>query len=345
MRLGAVSVVALLPLTACGGESDNDEGAGVGSEGSLRVGHGGSPGDVISEALDIFAEQVDEGTDGRWTINHYGASQLGDERELIEAVSMGSVDMTIVTNSPIGNFVPEALFYDLPGLYSDIDHVEAVNESYVVNEYLADALLDQGLVFLATTHGGFRNMTNNRGPIENVEDLSGLTVRVQESPMIDATYSAVGGVNTVPIPISELYTALDSGVANAQENPTILVRDFDLAEVQDYMSITEHSFFPRHLLINEGVWETMSEEDQQVFLDAADEAAAFKNQYYRDESEQARQDLESLGMQINEPGESFHEEFYQLMEDEVYPEFVDDIGGGDAEIGQQIIDDIRDMAD
>ncbi|WP_157983846.1 TRAP transporter substrate-binding protein [Nesterenkonia muleiensis] len=349
----SISVLVGLPLlvlTACGatgdeGDSSQNSNGETVAEGSLRLGHVGSPGDVFDQSMDILIEELDEATEGRWTIEQYGSSQLGDERELIESVSMRTVDMALVTNAPIGNFVPEALFYDLPGLYQDIEHVEAVNNSEIVREYLAEALLAQDLRLLEVTHGGFRNMTNNSGPVETLDDLSGLSMRVQESPMINATYAALDGVTSVPIPMSEVYTALEQGVANAQENPAIMIRDFDLYEVQDFMTITEHSFFPRYILINEDVWQGIPEADQDLFLQAALEAAEFKNAYYVDETEQAIDELIEGGMNVNEPPEEFHEEFSQLMLDEVYPQFYEQIGGGDAEEGERIIQEIIDLAD
>lgn len=340
---GALTLPLL--LAGCGNGDDGGGEAGDEAGGAIQLGHTAPPGDVISQTLEEFSELVEDGTDGRWTVQLAGAGQLGDERELIESVSMGTVDATLVSNAPIGNFVPEALFYDLPGLYQSIEHVEEVNESPVMQEYLPEALLEENLMLLATTHGGFRSITNNRGPIETIDDLPGLTMRVQESPIINATYSALEGVTPVPVPISELYTALEQGVADAQENPAILVRDFDIHEVQDYMSLTEHSFFPRYIMINDDVWETIPEEDQNVILEAAAEAEDFKNTYYVEETQQALDDLTELGMEINEPDPEFNEEFTQLMIDEVYPQFYDQIGGGDAAEGERIVEEILALAD
>jgi tripartite ATP-independent transporter DctP family solute receptor len=262
---------------------------------------------------------------------------------LVEGVSLGTVDMTLVTNAPIGNFVQEALFYDLPGLYQDLDHVHAVADSELVQDYLAEALLREDLRLLGVTDGGFRNITNGRGPIETIDDLQGIKMRVQESPMIMATYGAIPGVTPVPVPIGDLYTSLDQGIVDAQENPAILVRDFKFFEVQDHMTLTGHSFFPRHLIINEDIWQSMSEEDQEAFRAAAEEMVQFKNDYYANETEQALEDLRDEGMEVIDPDSSFATEFNELMQAEVYPEFYDEIGGGDAKRGEDIVQQILDM--
>lgn len=342
MKRIALAIVAapILLMAACGSDS------GGSSDGqALRLGHGGAPGDILTQSVERFDELVQEGTDGRWSVENYGASQLGNERDLVEGVSLGTVDMTLVTNAPIGNFVPEALFYDLPGLYQDLDHVHAVAESSIIEDHLAPALLEKDLRLLGVTDGGFRNITNSTREVQAIQDLDGIKMRVQESPMIMATYGALPGVSPVPVPIGDLYTALDQGVVDAQENPAILVRDFKFYEVQDYMTLTEHSYFPRHLLINESIWASMSEEDQEVFRSAAAEMVEFKNDYYASETEAALAELEENGMQVTEPDGSFKAEFAEIMKSEVYPEFYDEIGGGDAAKGEQLIQQIIDLAE
>jgi len=161
--------------------------------------------------------------------------------------------------------------------------------------------------------------------------------------MIMATYGAIPGVSPVPVPIGDLYTSLDQGIVDAQENPAILVRDFKFYEVQNYMTLTQHSYFPRHFLINEGVWNSLSADDQKVFQEAIDEVVAFKNDYYATENQTAIDELEAEGMSINEPAKEFATELGELMRAEVYPQFYEDIGGGDAKKGEQIIQQIIDL--
>lgn len=361
-RAGAVLAVALaLVVSACGGgpsdtpnakdptspsvDSANGHSGGGESGGVLRLGHGGAPGDVLTQSVDHFNELLQEATDGRWSVENYGASQLGNERDLVEGVSLGTVDMTLVTNAPIGNFVPEALFYDLPGLYRDLDHVHAVAESPIIEEHFAPALLNKNLRLLGITDGGFRNITNSRGPVKTLGDLNGIKMRVQESPMIMATYAAIPGVTPVPVPIGDLYTALDQKIVDAQENPAILVRDFKINEVQDYMTLTGHSYFPRHLIINEAVWTKISEEDQNAFREAAAGMVEFKNNYYADETENAIAELRESGMQIDEPDPSFNSELADIMRREVYPQFYSEIGGGDADAGERLIQQIIELGE
>ena len=341
-------ILFVLATTACNHseetKSNNETSTSNSSDAMiLKLGHGGASGDILNQSVDLFSEYVEEHTDGRYIIENYGASQLGNERDLIEGVSLGTVDMTLVTNSPLGNFVEEALFYDLPGLYSDLDHVHKVADSEIVREYLAEKTLEQNLRLLAVTDGGFRNFTNNIRPIYEIEDLSGIKMRVQESPLIRETYDAIPGVSPTPIPIGELYSALEQGVVDGQENPTILINDFKLAEVQQYLTLTGHSYFPRHLFINENIWKTIPEEDQQVFLEASKEMEKFKNDYYAEQNVKVIKELKDQGMEVNEPNENFMEDYFKIMREEVYPKFYKEIGGGNEVEGKRIIEEIIEM--
>ena len=332
-----VLCLVLLSATAC------TDGAVADDVVTLRLGHGGSPGDVLDQSIEILTEHLDEHTEGRVVIENYGASQLGNERDLIEGVGIGTVDMTLVTNAPLGNFVPEALFYDLPALYADLDHVHAVAESSITTEVLAGALLERDMRLLTVTDGGFRHITNRAREITEPQDLAGIKMRVQESAVIQATYEAIDGVTAVPVPIGDLYTALEQGVVDAQENPTILTRDFQFNEVQAYMTLTAHSYFPRHLIINEDAWEQLRESDQQALQEGAEIMKEFKNAYYEDEDEQAREELEERGMTVSESTSEFDEALQERMQAEVWPQFYEQIGGGNAARGEEIVDEIMAM--
>src|SRR5690625_3987493 len=294
-------------------------------------------------------------SDGRWVVENYGSSQLGNERDLIEGVSMGTVDMTLVTNPPIGNFVEEAMFFDLPGLYEDVDHVHrVVADESIMQDHVVPAFLEKDLRLLGTTDGGFRVFTNNGKEIRTLEDLAGVKIRVQESPVLIAAYEATPGVTAVPIPMGDLYSALDQGVVDAQENPAIMVRDFNFAqenpaimvrdfnfaEVQQNLTVSNHSYFPRHILINEDIWQGISDEDKEHFHAAIADMVSFKNEYYVNETDKAISEVEAAGMNIVEPDPSFAAEYLSLMEEEVYPLFYAKIGGGDETKGEEILNKI-----
>lgn len=333
----AVAMFAIATTAACGA----GEGAGSADGGTLRLGHVGSPGDVFTQSVEVLDERLQELTDGRWVVENYGSSQLGNERDLIEGVSMGTVDMTLVTNPPIGNFVEEAMFFDLPGLYEDVDHVHrVVADESIMQDHVVPAFLEKDLRLLGTTDGGFRVFTNNGKEIRTLEDLAGVKIRVQESPVLIAAYEATPGVTAVPIPMGDLYSALDQGVVDAQENPAIMVRDFNFAEVQENLTVSNHSYFPRHILINEDVWQSISDEDKEHFHTAIADMVEFKNEYYVNETDKAIAEVEAAGMNIIEPDPSFASEYLSLMEEDVYPLFYAKIGGGDEAKGEEILNTI-----
>lgn len=343
--LGATVIAfGLLATAACGGGSGNggDDGNSQSQDGgTLRLGHVGSPGDVFSQSVEVLDGRLQELTEGRWKVENYGSSQLGNERDLIEGVSMGTVDMTLVTNPPIGNFVEEAMFFDLPGLYESVEHVhKVVADDSIMVDHVAPAFLEKDLRLLGTTDGGFRVFTNNGQEIRTLDDLAGIKIRVQESPVLIAAYEATPGVTAVPIPMGDLYSALDQGVVVAQENPAIMVRDFNFAEVQENLTVSNHSYFPRHILINEKVWQSISEEDQEHFQAAIAEMVEFKNAYYVNETDAAIEAVKEAGMNIVEPDPSFALDYLKLMEEDLYPQFYERIGGGDATKGEEILNKI-----
>lgn len=353
MFMGITVIISLLLLVAGCGNTTDTSADSTGDQGNeeekeattIRLGHGGAHGDVLNQSVDVFSDYIKEHTDERYIVENYGASQLGNERDLIEGVSLGTVDMTLVTNAPLGNFVPEALFYDLPALYKDLDHVHKVAESPIVQEMLSEKLLEKNIRLLTVTDGGFRNITNNVRPIVTMEDFDGISMRVQESPIIMETYKALPGITPTPIPIGDLYTALEQGIADAQENPALLINDFKLYEVQKYLTLTEHSYFPRHLFINENLWQSIPDDDKEVFVEAAKEMQTFKNNYYKTENEKMIDELQSKGMEVNTPDEEMMTEFFNIMKEKVYPQFYAEIGSGDEEEGKKIIEDIIEMGE
>jgi len=337
LMIFSLALVLTIVLVGCNDKTNNKEVV------KIRLGHAGPPGDVMNQSIDLLSEYVKEHTDGKYVIENFGASQLGNERDLIEGISLGTIDMTLVTNPPLDNFIPEASFYELPGLYTDLDHVHKVANSDVVRDYFAEKTLEKNMRLLAVTDGGFRSITSSVKPINELDDLRGLKIRVQESPLIEDTYHAIPGASPTPIPVGDLYTSLEQGIIDGQENPPILINDLKLAEVQKYLTLTEHSYFPRHLFINEEVWSDLPEDVQDVFIEGSKEMEKFKNDYYKNESEQALEELKERGLEVNEPDDDFLDELFELMEETVYPKYYKDIGGGDKEKGEKIVQEIIDM--
>lgn len=239
---------------------------------TLNLGLVGGPKAPEAIAMGQFAEEIKDKTGGRIEIRVQGGGALGGDREVIEGVQLGTVDMTVVSTSIVVNFDPDFAILDIPFLFRDFDHAQAVLDGPIGKELL-DGLPQKGLVGLAFGGMGFRELTNNAKPVKTPDDVKGLKIRTQQNEMHIAVWRELGALPT-PMAIPEVYTALQQGVVDGQENPVGAIINNRFGEVQKYISLTDHAFTPLVLLISPSVYSSLSEEDKQVFATAAKNAMA-----------------------------------------------------------------------
>lgn len=242
-------------------------GVALAQEMTLNLGFVGGPQAPEAIAMGQLAEEVAEKTDGRIAIRLQGGGALGGDREVIEGVQLGTVDMTVSSTSIVANFVPELKVFDIPFLFRDFDHADAVLEGEI-----GDAILEEmpntGLIGLAFGGMGFRQLTNSVRPVHSVADVEGLKIRTQQNDMHIAVWSELGVLPT-PMAIPEVYTALQQGVVDGQENPVGAILNNRFGEVQKYISMTNHAFTPLVVLISPSTWGQLSDEDKEIFRTAA----------------------------------------------------------------------------
>lgn len=221
-------------------------------------------------AIDTFAKEVDKRTGGRYKIQTFYNASLGSERESIEAVQLGTQELTFTSTGPVPNFVPEARILDIPFLFRDKAHARAVLDGPIGQEILTK-FDSKGFKALVWGENGIRNMTNNKRAINTPDDLKGLKVRTMENPVHVAAYKGLGIVTT-PMAMAEVFTALQQGTVDGQENPLSVIMAAKLDQVQKHLSLTGHVYSPAVLLMNKGMFDKLSAADKQAFLDAAKEA-------------------------------------------------------------------------
>ncbi len=250
-----------------------------------------------------FEELVEEKSGGNMEVVVYPDGQLGGEREMIEAVAGASVEMgSFTTDGALPAWVPETQVFTLPFLFADRDHVYE-NLDGELGEALAEYKAEEGLKHLGYIELGFRHMTNNVRAIETVDDMEGLTIRVQEAPLWFLMLDALDAT-AEPIAFDELYSALQQGVVDGQENPLNTIRSMRFYEVQDYLSLTEHTYAPGSILMNLDFWNGLSEQQQQIIQEAADEAVVYQREWVQQRDEENIEYLEEQGMVISEPDRS-----------------------------------------
>src|SRR6478609_3169090 len=280
-------------------------------------------------AIDTFAREIEKRTDGRYKIQNFYSGALGAERESIEALQLGTLDLTMTSTGPVPNFVPDIAILDIPFLFRDYAQARAVLDGPIGQDMLQkfDA---KGIHGLAWGENGFRNMTNSKHPVVVPEDLKGLKMRTMENPVHIQAYRAFGIIPT-PMAFTEVFTALQQGTVDGQENPLSVITSAKLDQVQKYLSLTGHVYSPAVILMNKAKWEALSAADRQAFGEAAREAVKANRARIDDDERKAVADLRVRGMTV---AENVDKAKFQAQLAPVYTEF-------GKRFGQDNIDRIR----
>ena len=216
----------------------------------------------------------------------------------IEALQVGTLDLTMTSTGPVPNFVPEVAILDIPFLFRDYAHARAVLDGPIGQDML-QKFPAKGIVALAWGENGFRHMTNNKRQVILPDDLKGLKMRTMENPVHMQAYKAFGIIPT-PMAFTEVFTALQQGTVDGQENPLSVISAAKFDQVQKYMTLTGHVYSPALILMSKTVWDKLSAADKQAFLDAAKEAVKANRARIDDDERKAVADLRSKGMVIVE---------------------------------------------
>ena len=276
----------------------------------IRFGHVVQPGHPISLGVQKFAEIVSAKTGGKIKVQELGGGTVGGEAQQLSAVQGGVQDMTLPSATIMGGVIKEYTLLDIPFSFTKAEQVDALVAG-PFGQALGAKLADRGMVGLAFWETGFRNFTNSRKPIVNVEDLKGLKLRVIPNPMFLESFGALGA-NPVPMPFPELYGALESKAMDAQENPFSVVLTSKFNEVQKYLSVTNHVYTANPVVISKRTWDRLTPEEQKIVREAAVEAGVFQKKLSREAAGGARKELEAKGMLINDVPASTLEKMREL---------------------------------
>jgi tripartite ATP-independent transporter DctP family solute receptor len=249
-------------------------------------------------AIDTFAKEVEKRTNGRIKIQPFYSGSLGGERESIEAVQLGTQELTFTSTGPVPNFVPETRILDIPFLFRDKAHAHAVLDGPIGQELLSK-FDSKGMKALAWGENGVRHMTNNKRAVNAPEDLKGLKMRTMENPVHIAAYKGFG-IITTPMAFPEVFTALQQGTVDGQENPLSVIMAAKFEQVQKHLSLTGHVYSPAVLLMNKAAFEKLSAADKQIFLDSAKEAVKANRARVAEDDAKGVSELRSKGMQVIE---------------------------------------------
>ncbi|MDN6322120.1 MAG: TRAP transporter substrate-binding protein [Halomonas sp.] len=233
----------------------------------VNLGHTLSSTSHYSVGADAFKETLERLSDGEFTVTEHTSGSLGGEREMIEGLQIGTVDVVITSTGPLGNFVPESYVLDLPFLFKDYDQARCVLDSELGDELL-EKVGEHDLVGLAWSENGFRHMTNSQREIATPADAEGLRVRTMENAVHQEAFRQMGARPT-PMAFPELFTALQQGTVDGQENPITVIVATNFWEVQDYLSLTGHVYSPAIVLGSPILLDGLSDEERGWFMQAS----------------------------------------------------------------------------
>ncbi|RFC62193.1 TRAP transporter substrate-binding protein [Fulvimarina endophytica] len=261
-----------------------------------------------------FGEELERLSDGRLTIQPRYDNALGGEREVIEGIGLGLIDAGITSTGPMGGFVDEFLLFDLPYVFPDYAHAHGFLDSEH-GEELARKLQERtGVKILAWMENGFRHNTNNVRPLHTPDDLKGIKHRTQESRVQVDTWNTLGA-DASPMAWTEVFTALQQGVMDSQENPLPTIYDVNFYEVQDYLNLTQHVYSPAPFMMNAGLFDSLSPEDQAIVMEAAQIALPVQREASARLENEYRTRLQELGMEVTEPDlDAFREKVKPVIE-------------------------------
>jgi len=295
---------------------------------ALKVGHVLAPTHPYQLGLEKFAQLVKEKTNGQVTVDVFPSSQLGNEREMIEALQMGTLEMTLVSTAPLAGFSNKFLVFDLPFIFTDRQQAYDTVDGPIGQEML-DSLSNNGIIGLAYWENGFRHVTNSKRPILKPDDVKGLKIRTMENKIHMASFRTIGADPT-PMAFGELYTALQQKTVDGQENPLANIYTSKFYEVQKYISLTGHFYAAAPLLISKSKWDTLPANVQQAIKEAALEARDYQRALVREADAKLAEDLKAAGMEVTEVNK---DEWMAAMAP-VYKQF-------EAEIGADVIEKVR----
>ncbi|MBM4761085.1 DctP family TRAP transporter solute-binding subunit [Bacillus sp. B15-48] len=325
----AIAVMSILVLAACGGgseEGSNDQ-AENGNESddviTIKVGHISPDGQAYAIGFEEYANAVEEATDGKVKFEIFGNGSLGGERELLEGVQLGTLDMSLITTGVVTNFLPEISVIEFPFLFRDLDHIYKTLDGEVGQELL-DKLSDVNIKGLAFWENGQRHLANSKRPITTSEDLKGLKMRTIESELLLDTYRALG-TDATPMAFPEVYGGLQQGVIDGSDFSTGVYYTTNVYEQSKHFSEVGLYYASATLVINQGLYDSLPEDVQKVMDDLGKEYAQRQRQINQDLTAEYEENLIADGVEIIRAEEIDIEAFREAVQS-VYDKHADRYG-------------------
>lgn len=319
----AVLLSLVAAFSSCGG--DGTSGGVI----DLKLGHVSHPGALVAESADEFARRANESLMGRATVTVYGSSQLGSDEVLLQKLKLGTVDFSL-PSTIMSTVVDQFGLFEMPYLVKDREHMKRIEEAVFWSD-LAPLSEAKGYRPLAVWENGFRHITNKDHAIRTPADLQGIKLRTPKGRWRVKMFQAYGA-NPTPMPLSEVFVALQTGVMDGQENPLSMIYSTKFQEVQSYLSLTEHVYTPAYLLAGARTWQKLPEDIREILQTTARETQEFVHRRGAEIDEELLVKLKEGGLEVND----VDREAFEDASKGIYQEFSDTVEGGKALIDRTV---------
>lgn len=263
---------------------------------TLKLGHAQSSTSAFQVGAQAMADEFFKLTNGRYKITLFPSGALGGEREMVESVQLGTLDFAVTSTGPVGNFVPETLITDIPFLFRDYDHARKTLDGPIGHDLLAK-FPAKGMVALAWAENGFRHLTNSKRAVNTPEDMKGLKLRTMENPVHMTAFRALGA-SPAPMAFTELFTALQQGTVDGQENPIPVITSSKFGQVQKNLTLTGHVYSPALILAALPVVNGLAPADKKALQDAAKFGAQAMRKRVNEVESSGVDELKALGVNV-----------------------------------------------
>jgi TRAP-type transport system periplasmic protein len=263
---------------------------------TLKLGHPQSSTSAFHVGAQAFADEFAKLTNNRYKIALFPSGSLGGEREMVESVQLGTLDLVVTSTGPVGNFVPETLITDIPFLFRDYEHARKTLDGQIGQDLLSK-FPAKGIVALAWAENGFRHLTNSKRAVNTPEDMKGLKLRTMENPVHMTAFRALGA-SPAPMAFTELFTALQQGTVDGQENPIPVITSSKFGQVQKNLSLTGHVYSPALILASMQMVNGLSAADKKALQDAAKFGAQAMRKRVNEVETSGVAELKAMGVNV-----------------------------------------------
>ncbi|MFN7857721.1 MAG: TRAP transporter substrate-binding protein [Acidovorax sp.] len=262
----------------------------------IRFGYGLNEQSNQGRAAKVLADEVEKLSGGKMKLRTVGAAALGSDVQMQQALIGGAQEMMVGSTATLVGITKEMALWDTPFLFNNTQEADAILDGPIGDKVRAK-LEEKGLVGLVYWENGFRNLTNSKKTVAKLEDLSGIKLRVMQNPVFLDSFKSLGA-NAVPLPFSELFSALETRAVDGQENPFNTILSSRFYEIQKYLTVSNHVYSPWIVLVSKKFWDGLSKDEKNVLMTAAKTSRDFERKDTRAEAAKALEDLKAKGMEV-----------------------------------------------